>query len=121
MDTSIHAHFSVLVDPRVDRRRRHKLSDILVIALSAVICGAEHFTEMEAFGKAKEARFRTFLELPNGIPSHDTFGRVPSLLDPAMHAGFANPTRDLVNGFAPTDDITSPGSRRRARARWRHG
>jgi len=47
MDTSIHAHFSVLVDPRVDRTRRHKLIDILVIALSAVICGAEHFTEME--------------------------------------------------------------------------
>ena len=45
MDTSIHAHFSILVDPRVERTRQHKLIDILVIALSAVICGTEHFTE----------------------------------------------------------------------------
>ena len=82
--TSIVAHFSVLVDPRIDHTREHKLVDILVIALSAVICGAEHFTEMETFGKSKEAWFRTFLELPNGIPSHDTFGRVLSLLDPAQ-------------------------------------
>ena len=97
MDTSIHAHFSALVDPRIDRRRRHKLIDILVIALSAVICGAEHFTEMEAFGKAKEAWFRTFLELPNGIPSHDTFRRVLSLLDPAQfQACFLNWVRDVA-------------------------
>lgn len=81
---SIQAHFSVLIDPRVDRTRQHKLVDILVIAVCAAMCGAEHFTEMEAFGKAKEGWFRTFLELPNGIPSHDTFGRVLSLLDPAQ-------------------------------------
>jgi hypothetical protein len=49
-----------------------------------VICVAEHFTETDAFGKAKKAWFRTFLELPDGIPSHDTFRRVLSLLDPAQ-------------------------------------
>ncbi|PJF46678.1 MAG: transposase family protein [Chloroflexi bacterium] len=69
-DSSIHAHFSILVDRRVERTRRHKLIAIPVIALSAVICGAERFTD----GKAEEAWFRTFLELPNGIPLHDTFG-----------------------------------------------
>ncbi len=96
-ETSIQAHFSVLIDPRVDRTRQHKLVDILTIALCAVICGAEHFTEMEAFGKAKEAWFRTFLALPNGIPSHDTFGRVLSMLDPAQfQACFLNWVRDIA-------------------------
>lgn len=95
---SILAHFGVLIDPRVERTKEHKLVDILVIALSAVICGAEHFTEMEAFGKAKEGWLRTFLELPNGIPSHDTFGRVLSLLDPAQfQACFLNWIREIAN------------------------
>ncbi|MGQ9904067.1 MAG: ISAs1 family transposase [Anaerolineae bacterium] len=97
MDTSIHAHFSVLVVSHVDRTHQHKLVDILVIALRAVICGAEDFTEMEAFGKAKQAWFRSFLELPSGIPSHDTFGRVLSLLDPAQfQACFLNWVRDMA-------------------------
>ncbi len=90
--------FNVLMDPRVERTRQHKLIDILVIALSAVICGAEYFTEMEAFGQAKEARFRTFLELPNGIPAHDTFGRVLSMLDPAQfQACFLNWVHDIAH------------------------
>jgi predicted transposase YbfD/YdcC len=62
-----------------------------------VICGAEHFTEMETFGKAKEPWLRTFLELPNGIPSHDTFGRVLSMLDPAQfQACFLNWVREIA-------------------------
>jgi predicted transposase YbfD/YdcC len=95
--SSIVEHFSVLIDPRIERTRDHKLVDILVIALSAVICGAEHFTEMAAFGEAKEAWFRTFLELPKGIPSHDTFGRVLSVLDPAQfQACFLNWIREIA-------------------------
>jgi predicted transposase YbfD/YdcC len=74
-------HFSVIEDPRIERRREHKLIDILTIAICAVLCGADDFTAMEAFGEAKEEWFRTFLQLPNGIPSHDTFGRVFSLID----------------------------------------
>jgi predicted transposase YbfD/YdcC len=94
---SILAHFGVMIDPRVDRTKEHKLVDILVIALCAVICGAEHFTEMEEFGQAKEEWFRTFLELPNGIPSHDTFGRVLSMLDPAQfQACFLNWAREIA-------------------------
>jgi predicted transposase YbfD/YdcC len=69
-------HFRDLADPRIDRQKRHLLLDIIVITICAVICGAEEWTEIALFGKAKEAWFRGFLELPHGIPSHDTFGRV---------------------------------------------
>jgi predicted transposase YbfD/YdcC len=78
---SIIDHFSVIADPRIERRKEHKLIDILCIAICSTLSGADDFTAMEAFGHAKEEWFRTFLELPNGIPSHDTFGRVFSLID----------------------------------------
>ena len=79
---SIEQHFSGLEDPRVDRTKLHKLLDIVVIAICAVICGADGWVEVEAFGHAKHKWVKTFLELPNGIPSHDTFGRVFGVLDP---------------------------------------
>ena len=69
-------------DPRIDRKKMHSLLDILAIALCAVICGADTWTEIELFGKSKRDWLRTFLSLPNGIPSNDTFGRVFSLLEP---------------------------------------
>lgn len=75
-------YFSDLPDPRVDRTRLHDLHDILVIAICGVICGADTWTEVEEFGRAKYEWFKTFLKLPNGIPSHDTFGRVFAALDP---------------------------------------
>lgn len=80
---SIVEHFEDLPDPRRDdRNKRHKLIDIIVLSLCGVLAGCDAFTEIEDFGKHKEEFFRTFLELPNGIPSHDTFGRVFRLLDP---------------------------------------
>lgn len=79
---SIEHHFSELEDPRVDRTKRHKLLDIVVIAICAVICGADSWVEVESFGQAKLKWLKTFLELANGIPSHDTFGRVFAALDP---------------------------------------
>ena len=82
--TTIHQHFATLTDPRVDRTKHHQLLDILTIALCAIICGADSWTECEAFGQAKLAWLRTFLPLPNGIPSHDTFGRVFAALDPVQ-------------------------------------
>lgn len=68
-------------DPRREHQRFHSLFDILVISICAVICGVEHWTEMEEFGEAKQEWFAEFLELENGIPSHDTFRRVFMLLD----------------------------------------
>ena len=73
---SIAEYFNDLQDPRHERTRLHKLVDILVIALCAVICKADSWEDVASFGKAKEGWFRKFLELPNGIPSHDTFNRV---------------------------------------------
>jgi predicted transposase YbfD/YdcC len=74
--------FEEVDDPRMERCKLHRLSDILFITLCAVICGADEWTEIELFGRAKFDWLRTFLELPHGIPSHDTFGRVFARLDP---------------------------------------
>jgi predicted transposase YbfD/YdcC len=76
-------HFSGVEDPR-DDNRRHLLVDIIVIAVCAAICGADTWTDVELFGQAKEKWFRGFLELPHGIPSHDTFGRVFARINPAQ-------------------------------------
>jgi hypothetical protein len=73
--------FDELEDPRLDRTKLHALGDILFITLCAVICGADTWTEVEWFGHNKEEWLRRFLPLVNGIPSHDTFGRVFSRLD----------------------------------------
>jgi len=78
---AIEEHFSKVTDPRVNRTKEHKLIDIIAIAICAVICGAEGWVDVELYGKSKQPWLNTFLELPNGIPSHDTFGRVFSLLD----------------------------------------
>lgn len=80
--TSISEHFATLTDPRTARGREHRLMDILTITLCAVICGADDWVAVATFGEEKEAWLRTFLALPNGIPSHDTFGRVFRRLDP---------------------------------------
>ena len=78
---SLTEHFGSLVDPRIDRTKRHKLIDILTIALCGAIAGADSWVDVEAFGERKEGWLRRMLELPNGIPSHDTFGRVFARLD----------------------------------------
>ena len=78
---SLTEHFGSLVDPRIDRTKRHKLIDILTIALCGAIAGADSWVDVEAFGGRKEGWLRKMLELPNGIPSHDTFGRVFARLD----------------------------------------
>ena len=79
---TITKHFAFLKDPRTGNATQHELQDILVIAICASICGADTWVDVETWGIAKEPWLRTFLELPNGIPSHDTFGRVFALLDP---------------------------------------
>jgi predicted transposase YbfD/YdcC len=74
--------FTDMEDPRMDRTKEHSLADILAIAICATICGADDWSKMELFGRCKEKWFRTFLDLPNGIPSHDTFRRVFMLIEP---------------------------------------
>src|SRR5688572_6681171 len=80
----LRTHFAPLDDPRMERTKLHQLLDIIVIAICAVMCGADSWVEIEEFGNAKRTWFRTFLALPNGIPSHDTFGRVFAALDPTQ-------------------------------------
>jgi predicted transposase YbfD/YdcC len=79
---SITEHFSALADPRVERTKLHSLHDILVITICAAICGADNWVAIELFAKSRESWFRKFLALPNGIPSHDTLGRLFAVLDP---------------------------------------
>ena len=69
-------------DPRVERTRYHNLNDIIFIAIAAVLSGAESWNEIEFYGEMKEEWLKEVLELPNGIPSHDTFNRLFSALDP---------------------------------------
>lgn len=80
--SSLESAFSRLEDPRRDQGQLHKLIDIVVVAVCAVISGAETWVDIEDFGEDKENWLRSFLDLPNGIPSHDTFVRVFQLLDP---------------------------------------
>ncbi len=81
MENIFEDHFGVLPDPRVERTKKHKLLDIIAIAMCGVLSGADNWVEIEEFGQIREAWLREFLELPNGIPSHDTFGRVFARLD----------------------------------------
>lgn len=83
---SIGQHFSDLEDPRIDRTKHHRLLDIIAIAICGVICGADNWVDLELFGRSKEEWLKRFLSLPNGIPSHDTFGRVFARLDPEQFA-----------------------------------
>jgi predicted transposase YbfD/YdcC len=82
METPL-THFEELKDPRLPRTRRHLLTDILLIAIAAILSGAEGWDDMERYGKAKREWLKSFLALPYGIPSHDTFNRVFQALDPA--------------------------------------
>jgi predicted transposase YbfD/YdcC len=93
--------FARLKDPRMNRTKRHSLGDILAIAISAIICGADGWVQVEEFGDCKKKWFKTFLDLPNGIPSHDTFGRVFAALDPkAFEECFMKWIADLTTASA---------------------
>jgi len=82
VDASLLTHFSSLEGLRRAATIEHQLIDIVAIAICAVVCGAESWTDLEEYGKAKQAWLGTFLSLPNGIPSHDTFARVLARLEP---------------------------------------
>ena len=75
-------YFTDIEDPRIERTKRHELIDMITIAICAVICGADSWVAIETYGQAKQEWLGRFLELPNGIPSHDTFARVFALINP---------------------------------------
>jgi predicted transposase YbfD/YdcC len=102
--------FSALEDPRVIGRVDHRLIDILVIAVCAVIACAESWDDITLYGRSKEKWLRTFLELPNGIPSHDTFRRVFMLIDPdAFERCFIAWTRTLSDQAVEREVVAIDG------------
>ena len=82
LETTLVEYFDDIEDVRLDRNKKHLLVDILVLAICGVICGANGPTEIVSVAKGKRAWFQTFLALPNGIPSHDTIGRVLARIRP---------------------------------------
>lgn len=86
-ELSLIEHFRPLSEPRVDRTKAHDLIAVLVIAVCSLLCGGESFNDMEDFGQAKYEWFKTFLQLRDGIPSHDTFKRVFQALDKNLCRG----------------------------------
>jgi predicted transposase YbfD/YdcC len=112
---SLMDYFAQVPDPRLQRTQRHELLDILVIALCAVIGGADHWTEVVEFGQSRQAWFATFLKLPNGIASHDTFARVFRLinaqaLEAACHQWLASLV-GRVSGVVAIDGKSVRGAR----------
>lgn len=106
-------HFEHLDDPRADANRQHKLSDIVTIAILAVICGADHWTMVEKFGNRKAGWLSTFLELPAGIPSHDTFNRLFARLNPdQFRAGFISWVNS-ISKIIPGEIIAIDGKQNR--------
>ena len=98
-ELSLAHHFAELTDPRIDRSRLHDLLDIVAIAICAVVAGAESWDDIEDFGNAKHDWLKTFLDLPNGIPSHDTFRRLFERLDPErVPAGLPRLDRGAARG-----------------------
>jgi predicted transposase YbfD/YdcC len=80
---SIFEYFERVPDPRINRTRKHPLTSVLVLSLLAIVCGADSFVAIELYGECQEEFLKTFLDLPNGIPSHDTIGRIFSVLSPS--------------------------------------
>ncbi|GHT37631.1 ISAs1 family transposase [Bacteroidia bacterium] len=115
MQTPI-SYFTELSDPRVDRTKDHLLEDIIFITIASVICGAETWSDIENYGKSKESWLKQFLQLPNGIPSHDTFNRFFSALGPdEFEQAFLSWIKDIPEltggGIASIDGKTICGSR----------
>ena len=100
-------NFGGLEDPRIERCKRHQLLD--TIAICAVICGAGSWVHVEMFGKSKEDWFRTFLDLPYGIPSHDTSGDVFSRLDPDRFQECFMECSRSVAGLLPGEVVAIDG------------
>ena len=115
-NSSLMDHFKDIEDPRIDRRKRHNLIDIIVVALCAMVAGCDTCDEFEIFGNSHLEWLKKFIELPNGIPSHDTFERVFARIDPEQfRQSFLNWTKSITRIFADViaiDGQTHRGARR---------
>lgn len=112
---SIEDCFGKIPDSRIQKKTSHKLIDIITIAILAIICGADSWSEIETYGKAKQDWLSTFLERENGIPSHDTFARVisklnPEILEQSCQRWIAQITGQLGLGVVAIDGKTLKGS-----------
>jgi predicted transposase YbfD/YdcC len=116
-------HFVLVQDPRINRTRKHKLIDIIVMTICGLICKSETWTDIADYAESNEEWFRKFLELPGGVPSHDTFGRVFSLIDPKeFQKAFYEWTQSIadisegeiiaLDGKYNKASLTVPGERR---------
>jgi predicted transposase YbfD/YdcC len=106
---SILPFLETITDPRIERTKKHLLTDILTIAICAVICGAEGWEDIELYGEANEKWFRSFLDLPNGIPSHDTLARVFAKLSPTEFQKAFQGWIDDVQSASPRQVIAIDG------------
>ncbi len=109
-------YFTNIEDPRIERRKEHLLEDIIFITIASVICGAETWNDIENYGNAKKEWLQQYLKLPNGIPSHDTFNRFFSLIEPKqLEQSFLNWIRaiaEITDGeIISIDGKTIRGSR----------
>jgi hypothetical protein len=99
---SLSKHFGELEDPRIERNKLHPLLNIIVIAICAVICGAENWVDIAMYGTKKADWLKQFMDLKNGIPSHDTFGRVFRLLKAegfqACFSGWVKAVSEVTQG-----------------------
>ncbi len=115
---SLETIFAQVEDPRMERTKLHRLRDIIIIAICGVICGADGWVGIEEFGKAKQEWLTELLQLPNGIPSHDTFGRVFAHIDPKQfEASFVEWVQGIsgsVEGVIAIDGKTSRRTHDRA-------
>jgi len=103
------AHFSEIPDPRLDRQKSHSLFDIIAITICASVCGCDTWTDIEEWAEIREDWLKTFLDLPNGIPSHDTFGRVFSLIDPTAFQQAFQSWVQAVHSVFPGDIVNVDG------------
>lgn len=101
---------ATMVDPRLKRQQRHNFVDIVAIAICSTLAGGETFVDMEEFAKSKIEWLRSFLQLPNGAPSHDTFGRVMGMIDPLqIYDCFQSWTQELAQAIAQAKLIAVDG------------